>query len=61
MNKKKIEKKIKKQKERIAILEEELRNSLTKKDSNTAEISVSDMQRKITSAKLELSNLLKSI
>ena len=55
----KIDKKIKKQKERIAQLEEELRISLTKKDSSTSEISVPQMQRKIASAKLVLEHLLK--
>ncbi|CAG7579675.1 MAG: hypothetical protein SLAVMIC_00002 [uncultured marine phage] len=53
----KIDKKIKKQKERIAQLEEELRTSLTKKDSSTSEISVPQMQRKIASAKLILEHL----
>jgi len=53
----KIDKKIKKQKERIASLEEELRVSLTKKDSNTSEISIPEMLRKIESAKLVLENL----
>ena len=53
----KIDKKIKKQKERISLLEEELRLSLTKKDSSTSEISVPQMQRKIISAKLVLEKL----
>ena len=53
----KIDKKIKKQKERISSLQEELRLSLTKKDSSTSEISVGEMQRKIISAKLVLEHL----
>lgn len=56
----KIDKKIKKQKERVFELEEELRISLTKKDSSTSEISIPQMQRKIYSAKLVLENLEKT-
>jgi hypothetical protein len=53
----KIEKKRKRLQERIQILEDELRLSLTKKDSNTREISVPNHQRKIQELKVELSNL----
>ena len=43
----KIDKKRKKLQERIDFLQNELRMSLTKKTSTTAEISVGDYQRKI--------------
>lgn len=47
----KLEKKRKKLQERINQLESKLKLSLTKKDSNTAEISVDDYQRKIAEAR----------
>lgn len=53
----KLDKKRKKLQERILLMETELRNSLTKKDSNTREISVPTYQRKIQELKLELTNL----
>jgi hypothetical protein len=53
----KIEKKRKKLQERIEFLENEIREQLTKKTSNTKEISVSDYQRKIQDSKKELLNL----
>lgn len=53
----KIDKKRKKLIERIKTLENDLRISLTKKDSNTAEISVGDYQRKIADAKKQLASL----
>ena len=53
----KIDKKRKKLQERIDFLQNELRMSLTKKTSTTAEISVGDYQRKIQDLKLELINL----
>jgi len=54
MNNKKIEKKKRKLIDRINELETELRNSLTKKSSDTAEISVGDYQRKIIELKKQL-------
>lgn len=53
----KIEKKRKKLQERIQTMENELRLSLTKKDSNTKEIDVPTYQRKIQELRTELSNL----
>ena len=53
----KIDKKRKKLQERIDFLQNELRMSLTKKTSTTAEISVGDYQRKIQDLKLELTLL----
>lgn len=53
----KIEKKRKKMQERIEFLENEMKTELTKKTSNTKEISVSDYQRKIQGLKQELLNL----
>jgi len=53
----KIDKKREKLKERIEFLENELRLSLTKKDSNTREINVSSHQRKIQELRIELSKL----
>lgn len=53
----KIDKKRKKLQERIDTLQDELRLSLTKKDSATAEISVGDYQRKIQQAQEQLNNL----
>jgi hypothetical protein len=53
----KLEKKRNKILKRIEALEEEMRLSLTKKDSNTAEISVSDFNRKIMEAKMQLKEL----
>jgi hypothetical protein len=52
----KLEKKKSKLQERIKYLEDELTLSLTKKTSNTKEISVSSYQRKIQELKLELKN-----
>jgi len=53
----KIDKKRKKLQERINSLQEEMRLSLTKKDSATAEISVGDYQRKIQQAQEQLDKL----
>tara|TARA_R110000796_G_scaffold126793_1_gene241763 strand:+ start:610 stop:780 length:171 start_codon:yes stop_codon:yes gene_type:complete len=53
----KIDKKRKKLVERIKTLENELTMSLTKKDSNTVEISVSDYRRKIDAARKQLNEL----
>lgn len=53
----KLEKKKKKILERIKNLEEEMRMSLTKKDSSTSEISVGDYNRKIMEAKMQLKAL----
>ncbi len=50
----KIEKKRSKMLERINFLENELRDSLTKKDSATKEIDVSSHSRKILDLKKEL-------
>lgn len=54
----KIDKKKLKLQERIKFLEDEMTSNLTKKTSNTKEISVGDYQRKIQELKREL-NLLK--
>ena len=53
----KIDKKKRKLQERIDTLQEELRLSLTKKDSATAEVSVGDYQRKIQQAREQLAKL----
>jgi len=53
----KIEKKKEKLKERIEILETELRMSLTKKTSTTKEINVPSYQRKIQELKIELQKM----
>lgn len=53
----KVEKKRKKLQERIQEMETEMRNALTKKDSNTKEISIPTYQRKIQELRVELSNL----
>ena len=53
----KLDKKKEKISERIKFLEKELIDSLTKKDSNTREISVGGHQRKIEDLKIELSKL----
>jgi len=53
----KIDKKRIKLKERIDLLESEMRVQLTKKTSNTKEISVPSYQRKIQDLKDELSKL----
>lgn len=53
----KIEKKKAKLIERINMLEGELRNSLTKKDSNTREISVSSHTRQISELKSQLAKI----
>lgn len=53
----KVEKKKKKLKERIELLETELRNALTKKDSNTKEINVASHTIKIKELNIELSKL----
>jgi len=39
--------------ERIKTLEDEMKSSLTKKDSSTAEISIGDYQRKINDLKTQ--------
>lgn len=53
----KIEKKKQKLQERIQEMETDMRNALTKKDSNTKEISLPTYQRKIQELKVELLNL----
>jgi hypothetical protein len=53
----KLEKKKSKLMERIKFLEDELTSALTKKDSNTKEISVADHSRKIQELKMELRNM----
>lgn len=53
----KIDKKKLKLKERINELEEEVRISLTKKTSNSAEINIPEYQRKISALKDELRKL----
>jgi len=53
----KIEKKQKRLKERIATMEAELLESLTKKTSTTKEINVPSYTRDIKALKLELQNL----
>lgn len=53
----KIEKKQKRLKERIATLESELLESLTKKTSDTKEIDVPGHTRQIQTLRLELQNL----
>jgi len=53
----KIEKKKQKLQERIEFLETEMRTELTKKSSNTKEISVPTYQRKIQELKVELLKL----
>ena len=53
----KIEKKKAKILERISILENEMRVSLTKKISNIDEISIGEYQRKIQKLNIELTNL----
>lgn len=54
-----IEKKIKKLKSRLKEVEDEMYLNLKQKTSNTAEISISDYQRKIFELKTKL-NLLQS-
>jgi len=53
----KVEKKKKKMQERIDTLQNELRLSLTKKDSSTAEIDVASHQRKIQELQKQLKEL----
>ncbi len=53
----KIEKKRKKLQERIDFLEEEMYKNLKQKTSNTAEISISDYQRKIEELRKQLEKL----
>jgi uncharacterized protein involved in exopolysaccharide biosynthesis len=53
----KVDRKRKKLVDRIEQLQSEMTNALTKKDSNTSEISISDYQRKITEAKMRLAEL----
>jgi hypothetical protein len=57
MSNKKAEKKKGKLLDRIEQLETELRDSLTKKSSSTAEINVGEYQRKIRDLKVEYSKL----
>ena len=57
MNNKKIEKKKTRLKERIATMELELLEALTKKTSTTTEINVPSYTREIQELKLELQNL----
>jgi hypothetical protein len=51
------EKKKLKLQERIKFLEDEMRSELTKKTSNTKEISVSDYQRKIHDLRIQFNKL----
>ena len=53
----KRDKKIKKLEDRIATLQEELRLSLTKKDSSTVEIDVPTQRRKIQDLQRQLNEL----
>lgn len=53
----KVDKKRKKLQARIDELQEELRLSLTKKDSNTVEIDVASHQRKILDLRKQLQTL----
>jgi thiamine biosynthesis lipoprotein ApbE len=53
----KVDKKRKKLQERIDFLENELRMSLTKKDSSTKEINVAKHQSEIIKLKKDLMNL----
>jgi hypothetical protein len=53
----KIEKKKQKLIEKINELEQEVRESLTKKTSNTKEINVAEYQNKIRNLSIELANL----
>lgn len=53
----KIEKKKRKLQERIDTLQEEMRLSLTKKDSSTKEISLPEYQKKIQELQKELNSL----
>jgi len=53
----KIDKKKARIKEQIEFLENEVKNSLTKKDSNTKEIDVGKYQRRIKDLQSELSKL----
>jgi uncharacterized protein YPO0396 len=53
----KVDKKKRKLQERIDTLQEELRSSLTKKDSSTKEIDVPSHQRKIQELQKELNSL----
>ena len=53
----KIEKKRRKLQERIDILQEEMNLALTKKSSNTAEISIAEFQRRILDLREKLKNL----
>ena len=57
MSDKKVEKKKTRLKERIAIMEAELLESLTKKTSTTKEINVPSYTREIQELKLELQKL----
>ena len=54
-----VKKKIAKVKDRINQLEEEMLHQLTKKNSHTPEISISEYQRRIMTAKQELIALTK--
>jgi len=53
----KLEKKRKKLEDRIKTMQDELRSSLTKKTSSTAEIDVASHTRKINDLKTKLNNL----
>lgn len=53
----KLDKKVLKLQERIKYLEDEMISNLTKKTSDTREISVGDYQTKIRDLKLELSKI----
>lgn len=57
----KIEKKLAKILERIKFLEDEMRLNLKQKTSNTAEISLSEYQNKITELKKQLQELKQKI
>ena len=54
----KLKKKIMKMESRIETLENELRESLKKKDSNTDEINIASHQRKIAETRKQLSELM---
>jgi len=57
MSNKKVEKKRKKMQDRIDVLKEEMRISLTKKTSSTAEISLPEYQKKIQDLQKQLNEL----
>jgi len=56
---KKVEKKVKRLQERMDTLKEDMRISLTKKDSSTVEISLPEYQKKIQDLQTQINNLRK--